>query len=213
MSIHYKEFAQGLLINRDFEGLKDWLKSSSRASRMLLSLTFDGDRLIRWRAIEGMGVLAQMLAEDDLDKVRDILRRLFWSMNDESGGLGWHAPDVIGQILVNVPELIDEYGTMLSSFIIEEPFERGTHRAISRIARLKHEPFELAAEHFTHSLEDVDPVIRAMAGVILIKLGQKPENGQIKKLIEDETPLSLYNFEKGDFDEFKVRDLIEAEIG
>ena len=78
-------------------------------------------------------------------------------MNDESGGLGWHAPELIGEILVNVPDLIPEYANVLMSFLHEEPFERGTHCAVYRAASVEPKPFTERASELLDSLKDPDP--------------------------------------------------------
>lgn len=44
---------------------------------------------MRWRAIEGMGAVAHRMAGEDPEAVRNILRNLLWTINEESGGIGW----------------------------------------------------------------------------------------------------------------------------
>jgi len=68
-----------------------------------MSLLFDRDKVICFRASEALGKVAAMEADKDLEPVRDLLRRLFWMMNDESGNTCWYAPEAIGEILYNVP--------------------------------------------------------------------------------------------------------------
>ena len=55
------------------------------------------------------------------EKVRIYIRTLFWSMNEESGGIGWSSPQTIAEIIVHIPELIDPYGSMMIAHSIEEP--------------------------------------------------------------------------------------------
>lgn len=105
----------------------------------LLSLTYEPDDLIRWRAIEAIGILAGELAGKDLERIRELIRRQFWLMNDESGGLNRSAPEIIAEILVNVPPLSDEFSGFLVSYLNEEPFEISACRAIARIAEKKPE--------------------------------------------------------------------------
>ena len=62
-------------------------------------------------------------SEQDLERVRVLVRGLFWSMNDESGNLIRFAPQAIGEILARVPELLPEYEKNLAAFRDESPFE------------------------------------------------------------------------------------------
>ena len=38
-----------------------------------------------------MGLLAADLAGQDMEEARELMRRLMWSLNDESGSSGWGA--------------------------------------------------------------------------------------------------------------------------
>lgn len=128
-----KNEARRLLEKRDFDGLFLWMQSVRSPLRIVFSLTFDTDELIVWRAIEATGKIAAATAASDVEKVRDFIRRLLWLMNDESGALGWHAPEVIGEILVNVPSLIEEIGVLLPRL-----FQGRTVRARRPLCRISY---------------------------------------------------------------------------
>ncbi len=108
-----KTEAVHILRSRNQAALTRWARSVRNPLRVLISLTYDSDPLTRWRAIEAAGWTAANYAEANLDRVRDMLWRIFWQMTDESGGMGWHSPELIGEILVNVPLLIPEYADLL----------------------------------------------------------------------------------------------------
>jgi hypothetical protein len=152
---------------------------------------------VRWRSIEAFGDVAVFYAQENMEKVRLVLRNLFWLMNDESGGLGWNAPEAIGQILFRLPSLIDEYGRILSSFIHEEPFERGTHWALSRIAALNPPIFEHIIPDLIEALEDDDECIRGLAAHTLSVL--HPDALSEHKIHQDGTSIQLYDIEAGNF--------------
>jgi hypothetical protein len=46
-----------------------------------------------------MGEVMAHLADKDMESARVIMRRLMWSLNDESGGIGWGAPEAMGEIV------------------------------------------------------------------------------------------------------------------
>ena len=135
----------------------------------------------------------------DLDKVRDILRRLFWQMNDESGGLVWQAPELIGEIIVNVPILIPEYAGLLLSFLREEPFERGTHFAIYRVAQINADPFVDRLSELVNSVSNPDPAIQAYSALALGTMKEQDFRRVLKPLLKDHSQLQHYDVRCGDF--------------
>ena len=104
-----------------------------RTFRHLLTCVHDRDETVRQRAIVACGRVAGVLADHDLDGVRELIRRLLWWMNDESGALLRVAPEILAEILVNVRELVDEYAKLLPRYLDEEPFGPSARRAIDRL--------------------------------------------------------------------------------
>lgn len=94
-------------------------KGLSRA--LLLGLSAPGEDQ-RWRAVGLLGgVAGRLAASQGLEAVREVLRRLMWSLNEESGGIGWAAPQAMGEILHQVPALAGEYGKILCSYLSPGP--------------------------------------------------------------------------------------------
>jgi hypothetical protein len=154
--------ARGLLAARDPAALRHWVATARPAWRDLQKLLFDPDELVRWRAVEALGLAAAALARRDLERVRERLRRTFWLMNDESGGLLSFGPQVIGAALANVPALASDFGELLASYLDEEPFELGTRWALWRAAPAV--PDDVAAR-LRASWTDPDPAIRGHAAL------------------------------------------------
>jgi hypothetical protein len=192
-----KVIVRELLTKRDFDGIKTWAQTQRSPQRVLFSLALDDDELTAWRAIEAVGRLAGVYAEHDLEKVRDSIRRLLWLMNDESGGLGWRSPELIGEILVNVPSLINEFGRLLSSYFKEEPFERGTWQAVARIASIEQGLFADLAPDVETAVNDKDPLIRYHAVSILLSIDAAKYRPLVTKLMDDRGSVSIYDFETG----------------
>jgi hypothetical protein len=198
-----------LLRRGDYAALLRWAASARNPQRILISLSFDRDDLLRWRAIDVFGRVAALQAERDLEKVRDSIRRLLWLMNDESGGLGWHAPEMIAEILVNVPTLIPEFAGLLPSYLREEPFERGTHFAVYRVALVDPRPFVDHVPALTTSLEDPDPAIRAYAALALRTITGSSGDRAAGKSQPDDATFMFYDFESGELRETKVDGILE----
>lgn len=197
-----KAYIREMLTKRDFNALEQWATTLSSPLRRLMSLTYDSDELIAWRAIEGVGRVAALMAATNLEKVRDTIRRLLWLMSDESGGVGWHSPEIIGEILVNVPALIPEYGPLLPAYFQEEPFERGAFMAVFRAASVNAGPFREFAADLEQGLAEADPIIRAFSlGTLNIINDGQPI---IKKMELDKTNIRFYNFNSGLFTEISI---------
>ncbi|NTV33768.1 MAG: hypothetical protein HGA50_10810, partial [Deltaproteobacteria bacterium] len=65
----------------------------------LLSFIQSGNEKVKWGAVKATGQVVSRLAESDLEAARVIMRRLMWTLNDESGGIGWGSPEAMGEIL------------------------------------------------------------------------------------------------------------------
>ncbi len=194
-----KQRARAMLEANDFDGIADWAKNGNGVRRVLISCLFDETELICFRAAEALGVVCAIEAGRGLNKVRRVIRHLLWLMNDESGGVCWYAPEAIGEILVNVPKLRDKFIPILCSFIQEEPFEQGVHRAMYRMSKLDPDMLPDMPVELIESLDDPDPVIRGCACEIVGTLQIYAAEDKVKSLLYDNTEYKLYDFESREF--------------
>lgn len=193
-----KAVALEMLRERDLDGLTAWSESVRSPFRVLLSHAYNPDELIRWRTVEAVGRVAARLGRDDLEPVRELIRRLLWLMNDESGGLCRIAPELIAETLARVPELIREYAGILPMFLIEEPFERGTHWALWRLSCVRPRLFAGDAVKLKESLNDPDPAIRAYSALALGVIAEPITDEDSVRLREDAGELNLYDLGSGE---------------
>jgi len=195
-----------LVRTRDLAQIESWVAEDRFVLRALAGLLFDREPLVCWRAIEALGRASAVVAEEDPERVRQQLRRQYWQMNDESGNVGWYAAEAIGEMLYNVPGLIFEYGTIMLSFLKEEPFEAGAHWAIARMACKKPEVFRFNSRVMVPSLKDADPHVRAFT---LWALQAMRDTGAIepaRELLGDKAEISYYDMDSGAFKSEKVAD-------
>jgi hypothetical protein len=75
---------------------------------------------VRWHAVCAFGWLVPRMAEKDLEAARIVMRRFLWSMNDESGGIGWGVPEAMAEIMCHSRILRQEYLHMLISYMRED---------------------------------------------------------------------------------------------
>lgn len=154
----------------------------------LVSLTFDPDELIGWRAVEAMGLAAGRVARRDPQVVRNHLRRLHWLLSEESGGLCWRAPEAMAEVVCAGPELFADYVPIVALLLVtlaEEDLDHFRAAALWALGRLG----PLAGEHVldvlpavASALDDPNPQVRGMAAWCLGQLGQK-------RLLEDRADL------------------------
>lgn len=94
----------------------------------------------RERAVAALGAAVDRLAAVDLEQAREIMRRLVWSMNDESGGIGWGAAEAMGEIMALNADLAQEFANILGSYVREGrcqlEFTPLLHGALAGILRL-----------------------------------------------------------------------------
>ncbi len=167
-----REAARRLLATYDLDAIGRWAGEEPQAPQVLQSLLFDEDETLRWRAVEAFGRVAAVLAGGALERVREILRRAVWSMNDESGGLLWLGPEVMGAVLANVPALCRDFGPILASFLEEEPFRAGTRWALWRMSSAFPDVVREAGAELRASLADPDAAVRGHAALALRALGE-----------------------------------------
>lgn len=84
-------------------------------ARALLAALCAAQEERRHRAAALLGQAVAGLAGRDLEKGRDILRRLFWSLNEESGSMGWGAPEALAEIMAVHEGLAREFACLLVS--------------------------------------------------------------------------------------------------
>lgn len=160
--------ARRLLEAFDPRALDAWARAEPNAWAVLQSLLFDPDPVVQWRAVEAVGRVSAVRAREDLERVREMVRRTLWLMNDESGGVLWLGPPVLGAVMANVPELCDELLPVLASFLEEEPFRVGARWALWRVALARPAAVAgAAAASLAASLADPDPAVRGHAALAL----------------------------------------------
>lgn len=194
-----KQKIKQMLIEHDWPNLLDWASEQANPSKDLFPLLFDPELLIQWRAIEAMGKLCAQIAAKDIEKVRKIIRQVLWLMNDESGGLLWNGPEVVAVILLEVPSLLDEYGRILASFLIEEPFELGAHWALTHLAPKNPTLFSQpdVIENLRNSLSDSNPATRAYALSVLFALNVENPEDTARQMLNDNSDYNEYDLASG----------------
>ena len=161
--------------------LRRWLGANDRSSLLgyafhhkrtlsyLTALTYDRDPLIAWRALDACGRVAeQAAANGDLEWVRNHLRRCQWLLNDESGGIGWRAPEMMGEIVRRLPDALAEFIPLVALLLFDMEdedavrFKNGHMWAVGRIAQVRPREVEAGQPWALLALEDRDSQTRGL---------------------------------------------------
>ncbi|MEW5923033.1 MAG: DVU0298 family protein [Candidatus Zixiibacteriota bacterium] len=201
-----KQLAREMLSVYDKERIDKWLETEQSVFRILVSMLFDAEKVICYRAAELLGKAAAIEAHRNPENVKELLRRLLWSMNDESGNICWYAPEAIGEILYNVPDLCREFCPLLASFLSEEPFEKGTRLAIARIACIKREIFHDVVGRLVESLQSKNPQIRGASLLALVSVDPRIAADMALSLENDNDFFEVYEYETGNLGKIRISD-------
>ncbi|MEZ5358060.1 MAG: hypothetical protein R3F48_04455 [Candidatus Zixiibacteriota bacterium] len=202
-----KEEIKVHLRNRDIDAVIAWAKTVRNPLRTLASLLFEEDPLICWRAIEAIGPVAKIVAEDNEEQTAKQIQKFLWMMNDESGGLCRRGPEAIAEILVHVPSLIPRFVQILPSYLWEEPFERGTRLALYRLFTTRPETTKMVCGclgDLLKSLNHEDDGIRAYSLLLLRKTNEciacpTADLPDVKPAVAP-----WYDFDSGELTEIKI---------
>jgi hypothetical protein len=175
----------------------------------LFSAICRSDEVLRWHAISGMGASVARLAGEDLAEARIVMRRFLWSLNDESGGIGWGAPESMAEAMHHQEQLAREYIHMLVSYTRgdgEELFEDGNYLehetlqqgllwGIGRLAGVRSVLLHkhLLCDDLTPYLSSSDGTVRGLAARALGLFGDRAAQPQLRAAVDDPAKVRLYD--------------------
>ncbi len=220
-----KKRVRAVLASSDFEEMLQKIDiPPARIINPLLGFLFEIDESTRWRAVRSVGITVSAIAGEDLEPAREIMRRLIWSLNDESGGIGWGAPEALGEIMAENEKLAREYHRILVSYIDEngnplenDPLERGVMWGICRLAQKRPALLRDWTGPIFVQLKSSDPVKRGLALKTLLWLAPDalPEPGRLAPLIRPllDDPSQIRTFQDGSFVHYKIDSMARELLG
>jgi len=163
MYSHKKKIQQALETN-DLTSVVELAREDRKVVSLLVRLAYDKSTLVGWRAITAVGLIARELARSDAEFLRETCRKLLWSLSDESGGIGWAAPELLGEIMsADPPRFIDIIPLVAQVYEAEEDtFRPGILYAFSRIAETAPELIARHQKIMILSLAERDPHARIL---------------------------------------------------
>ncbi len=206
-------------LDQSIEGLQTM--AAKDVVNALFSLICREDPLLRWRAITCMGISVARLAEEEMEEARIIMRRFLWSLNDESGGIGWGAPEAMAEVMCRHAGLAEEYVHMLISYMredgeeicqdgnyIEHPLlQRGLLWGVVRMSACRPELLRArgADADIPPYLLSADAEVRGLAALACGRLRIVAAKTALEQLVADTATCRLYH--DGTLCEFRVGQL------
>ena len=189
-----KEHVRELLRKQDYSALTVLCEKDRRYWQAVRFRLYDLDEMLRWPAIETAGQFMRLWwLEGREEKVRIYIRTLFWSMTDESGGIGWSSPQTIAEIISNIPVLIDPYGNMMIAHSVDEPpLVKGCLWGIGRLGRLITDSVNLFKDKILEVFRIEDPETLGLASWALGEAGFTRALPFLEKLILRTEHVKIY---------------------
>jgi hypothetical protein len=170
-----------------------------KVANALFSFFYSKDPLHFWQAVTAMGAVVSLLAEENMESARVVMRRLMWSLNDESGGIGWGAAEAMGEIMTRNGRMADEYACILISYInpcgnfIDNPdLQKGILWGLGRLAQERPHRAAGAAEFLVPFLSSPNPFLRGLAARTASALPGNDIKPLLIRLYGDNEMISLF---------------------
>ena len=179
--------------------LREWPRQ--RVLHALLGFLCGGDEKRKGRAVSVMGLLTAELAGDNMEEARELMRRLMWSLNEESGSSGWGAPEAMAEIMAVHEGLAEEYAHMLVSYMkedgnyLENPFlQRDLLRGVGRLSGARPDLMKKrgADLYLRPFLDSPDRVVQGLAAWCAGILEVDEARPGLESLVDEETEIVLY---------------------
>lgn len=175
----------------------------------LFSALYRSEETLRWHAVTLFGEVLTRLADKDMEAARIVMRRYIWSLNDESGGIGWGAPEAMAEGIFHHDGLCDEYLHMLISYLCPDgPFDhqdgnflelpalqRGLLWGIGRVAEKRSDLLveKNVVPNLLTYLSSSDGTVRAFAIRALGLLGATESKDALSQLLLDSCEVRFYH--------------------
>lgn len=127
---------QGNKLDEIFEKISP--HDPQRLLNPLFSALCHPEEKVRWHAVLCFGRVVTSIAEHNIESARIVMRRFLWSLNDESGGIGWGVPEAMAEVMCHCCPLRKEYLHMLVSYMREdgeELFQDGNYLELPMLQR------------------------------------------------------------------------------
>ena len=193
-----KKTVRGMLVDGKLEEVAELSREQQKVLGSLITLTFDPDLLVVWRAIEAMGLAIKEVVRVDGAQAKEHMRRLYWLITEEAGAVFWRAPECMAECCASHPKFFMTHIPIafhLLETLEEEDLEHFRPGAIWAIGRLHkivpgHVPGVLPL--LVEALDRPESQARGMAAWCLGEVGESEALKGRTDLLEDQGVVHLY---------------------
>jgi HEAT repeats len=215
---------KGILLREDYNALVEAAaQHGGRIASALIGLLVDLDEGIKWRAVTALGLVGRRLYLQDPGRLRKVIRQLIWNLNEESGGIGWGMAEAFGEILATVPEVRDEYLSLLVSYLTEEACRpenpdliKGVIWALGRAKVLEQGPRDQVYPFLLELLKDPDPAIKGLSAWTLGEIRLRKARSALERLQTEDPMIKIYcdgSLEEKPFSQWVNEAIKKIELG
>jgi hypothetical protein len=199
-----------LLEKKSYDSLSRLSLADKKIISSLISLSYDKNTHTSWRAMEAIGLATKEISRSNPETVRNVAGRLLWMMRDESGGIGWSAPEILGEIVRNNPVLCADFAPIIASFHDEKMLCSGVLWAMGRIGHINAETVDYAAPIIRSYLQSTDEKLRGYAAWALGEMGIRESSEELEGMKRDAGRIRFY--EEGELRDRNVGDIASAAL-
>jgi HEAT repeat protein len=186
---HVRSQIVTLLRVADFRGLQELAGQDSGVASILMQFFYDPGDLLHWRALEGLGYVA----ESQPGQVQKLISRLIYLLNEDSGSNGWGAASALGEIGRHQISLVKEIVPMFVGFLEEEFSREPMLWGVGRVAEVQAELLDEVLPVIVPFLTNPVAQVRALAAWSLGKARYRPAAEAIRDLLGDDHRVQLYD--------------------
>ena len=189
-----KNQVKTLLLRKGYDQLIQLCDLDMRCWNEVRFRLYDLDENIRWAAIETVaGLMKRWWESDREEKVRNYIRTLFWSLSDESGGIGWSSAQTVAEIIMHIPELVDPYASMLIAHTLDEPpLVKGGLWGIGRMGRTALDSVKFFRKKVLQAFQSDDEETLGLVSWAMGEVGMQEALPHLRSLENDNRTVHIY---------------------
>ncbi|MFC2067404.1 DVU0298 family protein [Chloroflexota bacterium] len=205
MDITIKPIVKNLLLLRNHGQLINLCQTNKRYWHTLRLFLYETDENIRWPAIESVAILMNRWWHDgSKERVQEYIRGQLWLLNEESGGIGWSAPEVIAEMIIHIPELLEPYGSIMVTRALQgQALINNSLWAIGRLGRQIKKVIAVSQEEVLTAFDSYAPDTLGLAAWAMGEAGFTPALTHLERLRDMKEMVRIYI--PSDFQEKSLR--------
>jgi hypothetical protein len=199
-----------LLEKKSYDTLSKLSLTDKKTITILISLSYDKNSRMSWRAMEAIGLASKEISRANPETVRNVAGRLLWMLRDESGGIGWSVPEILGEIVRNNPVLCSDFAPIIASFHEEKMLCAGVLWAMGRIGYINAETVSYAAPIARSYLRSEDEKLRGYAAWALGEMKVGEFSAELENMKNDPSLVRFYA--DGELKDRNVGEIVSAAL-